>query len=320
MTDVDIEDALKFPVRGDDALKIHAVAGGVPVLLNVVWTVVAIAGIVLPFLWLLYLPLVPLQLAVGILWLGYFLRVVRRTFAGATEPPALDDWGSLIRDGLWGTLVVLAYQVPALVLSMVGYGVVFVAMFGAGGLAEGGAEGGAAAVGVVGALLMLVVFGVVLLYSLAAGYLLPASLIAYADEGHLGAAFSVERLKTVTYSQEYAIPWIVVAGVYGAVAGVVSFLASLLIGYLLVPFLPLFYFYLGTAAFYMLAQAYATRTGMAVPEVGPSAEGTAEGTAPGGAGGGTGTEDGAGTTQAGTEDGAGTAPTGAGRDRDPDDI
>jgi hypothetical protein len=261
----DVEDAAKYPLRGDDATRTLAVAAGIPALVNVVWSVIGLLGAFLPPLLLLYLPLLPVQLAISVLWTGYFVRVARRTFAGEDTPPALGDWRELAADGFWGTVVVVAYQVPLFVVTVAGYGALVVVLAGSSGLAEGGAEGAAAGVGVVGALAVVALSLFALAYSLAISYVLPAALLAYADEGRVGAAFSVDRLRTVTLSEAYAIPWVVAATAYVGVVMVVTTLTAVLVGFLLVPLLPVFYFYLGSATFYALALAYAEETGDAGP-------------------------------------------------------
>lgn len=262
---VDVESGLKYPLRGEGALKLHAIGGGVPVLLNLVGGVVTIVGLLVPPVLVLLLPLVPVHLAVTVLWTGFYVRVAGDTLEGRTEPPVFDDWGGLARDGLWGSLVILAYLVPGFVLTVGAYLLMFVFVFGASFGFERGFEAGAATAGVVAALVMLVAFLVVMVYGLLATYLLPISLVAYADERRLGAAFSIETLRTVGATSAYAKPWAAVVGVYVIVYTVVSALTVVLVGYLLAPFLPLVYFYLGVAAFYMFAQSYAETTGVAIP-------------------------------------------------------
>lgn len=272
---VDVGAGLKYPLRGDSTLKLHAIGGGVPVLLNVVTFAGALAGVLLEAPLLLVLPFVvlfPFQLAIGILWTGYFVRIARDTFEGGTEPPAWGDWGELASEGFWGFLIVLAYQIPGIVLMVGGYALMFLFIFGASFGARQGSESAAATAGIVGVVLMLLVFLVAMVYSVAITYLLPISLVAYADEGRVGAAFSLDTLKTVGADGEYVKPWAASVGVYMAVATLVSFLTAILIGYLLVPFLPLLYFYIGTAAFYMFAQAYADTTGKTIPSTGTADE------------------------------------------------
>lgn len=275
---VDVDDGLKYPLRGDNTLELHAVGGGVPVALNVVSSIVGLVGLLVPLLWLLFLPLGLANLAVGVLWTGYFVRVARDTFAGGTEPPALGDWG-VVRDGVWGTLVVVAYLIPMVVLSVLGSGLVFVVVFGAGVGVDRGFEAAAATAGVLGVVVMLLLFLVVLGYGLVVAYLLPVSLVAYADEGRVGAAFSLDTLVTVGTDGEYAGAWAVTVGVYLVAGMVVSALTAILVGYMLLPLMPLLYFYLGTAGFHMFARAYADATGTTIPGTGTTDEavGTAAG-------------------------------------------
>jgi hypothetical protein len=272
MTDVDVDAALRYAFRGDGTLRRFAIGGGVPSLLNVAYLVPALAALVVPELALLYLPLVAVQLGVGVVLTGYVLRVAERTLDGESEPPAFRDWGELVGDGLRGFGVVLAYQVPLVVASAVAFGLMFLAFAGASSVGESAGAG----LGVLGVLVMLVAMLVTMAYSLVMGYLLPISLVSYAASGELSAAFDVETVKPVALSEEYAIPWLIVAGVYMAVASVMSVLTSLLVGYLLVPLLPLVYFYVGVTAMFMFAQAFANVHGR---EVSDAAEPPAEGAA-----------------------------------------
>lgn len=270
MVEVDFEDALTYPVRGDSTLTLYAIGGAIPALVNVLWVVVVVASIVEQRLALLFVPLVLMQFAVGVGWLGYFVRVARATFDGATEPPSFGNWGELARDGLWGLVVVLAYQVPVLALAVGGYALVFGLVFNLEAMAATGV--GAGTWGAMGALLLLVVTVAGLVGSLLVAYLLPVSLVAYADEGRVRAAFSPDTLRTVGFSVEYAVPWVLAASLYFVVYSFVSFLTALLVGYLLVPFLPLVYFYVGLAAVYMFARAYAEEMELAVSDPGTGGE------------------------------------------------
>jgi hypothetical protein len=271
MTDVDIDGALRYPFRGEGTLRRFAIGGGVPSLLNVAYLVPAVAAVFVPELALLYLPLVAVQLGAGVVLTGYFVRVAERTLAGEGEPPAFREWGGLVGDGLRGFGVVLAYQVPLVVASAVAFGLMFLAFAGASSVGESAGAG----LGFLGVLVMLLAVLVTMAYSLVMGYLLPISLVSYAASGELSAAFDVERVKPVALSEEYAIPWLLVAGVYMAVASVMSVLTSLLVGYLLVPLLPVVYFYVGATAMFMFAQAFANVHGKGVADaVEPPAEGT----------------------------------------------
>lgn len=270
---VDVEAGLKYPIRGDGTLKRFAVFGSAPLAMYVLTLAVAIASVAVPALGALQLLLLPMQLGIAVLWLGYFVQVARDTFAGGTEPPAVADWGQLARDGLGGLAVVLAYYVPVIAVTLVGYVVVALLLLGAGFGVEQGSESVAATAGVLGGVGVLVLMFVVSLSSLAMAYLLPISIAAYADEGRLGAAFSLDTLLTVGRHGDYVKPWAATFGVYVLVATVLGFLAMLLVGIVLLPFA---YFYVGLAGFHMFAQGYASATGMTVPagtiEGGPTTE------------------------------------------------
>lgn len=271
MVEVDIEDALRYPLRGDGALTLHAVGGGLPVLLNVVWVGVIFAAVLVEELFLLLIALFPLHLLVGIFWLGYFLRVARTTLEGAAAPPGFGDVGALFADGLWGSLLTLGYWVPVVGVMVAGYAVMFAAMLGLGSAGAGGTESALAAAGAVSVVGMLLAVLVGFALSAVAAYLLPISLVAYADEGSVTAALSPARLKTVGLSESYVVPWLLVAGVYVAVYMVVSFLTVILVGYLLVPFLPLVYFFVGMAAFRLFGRAYAVEVAPAEAGANPAA-------------------------------------------------
>lgn len=265
---VDVEAGFKYPLRGDGSVKLHAIGGGVPVVLNVLTGFVVLAALIEQLMLLLLLPIAALQLFVGVLWTGYFLRVVRSTFDGGTEPPGFEDVGSLLHDGFWGGLVVVAYQVPGVVLMIGGYLLAFVFLYGARVGGDRAMIPGAATAGAVSILILVLLFLVWAVYSLGVLYLLPISLTAYAEERSLGTAFSLDTLLTVGRSSEYVKSWAASVGVFVLVYTLISFLTALFVGYLLLPFLPILYFYFGSAAFYMFGESYANATGIANPSSG----------------------------------------------------
>lgn len=318
MVDVDIEDGLGYPTRGENVLAVHGLGGALPVAVHVVLGIVAFVGLLFPPLYLLFVPLGLVLLAVGVFWVGYFLRVARTAFAGGDELPALGDWGGLARDGLVGTLVATGYQVPTVALTLLAYGLLFGWAFGMEALQADGAGSGMAAFGVVGMVLFFVLFVVAFLWAAAATYFTPISLLAYADEGRVGAAVSWPTLKRLATSGDYAVAWIATAGGAFAVWSVVSLLASFLVGYLLMPFLPLVFFYLGIAGFHMTGRAYAMEFDPAVPDAagGGATAGSASGgdvTGEDGTGGGTADDD-------ATVGESGGSPAGTSGPRGPEDV
>lgn len=263
--DVDYEDALGYPLRGDDALVRHLIGGGAPALLSVGYVFVTLISLLLPFFWVLNLLLYALGLVVSLFWTGYFVRVARRTYAGDPDPPAVDDWGDLLRDGGYGFLIGLVYSIPLILITIAG--VVAFALLLGGGLSLGQDSSGlAAGLGVAGVLVGLAAFAIYCLYSLVMGYLMPVSLCAYADDGTLSAAFDTDRLKRVGLRSEYALTWVGYMVVSAVVQGFVWTLATVLIGYLLLPFLPFLYFFGAMAMYYVFAQVYADEMDLAVAE------------------------------------------------------
>jgi hypothetical protein len=113
--------------------------------------------------------------------------------------------------------------------------VLFFVPVGIAGSGAGDAGGGIVAAG--GALVALFVVAVSVVLSLAAAYLVPAAVAAYARTGRFGAAFSPSRLRPLLTDRRYATGWLV------AVA--ITLLAQLLggavsatgVGALLVPFI-----------------------------------------------------------------------------------
>jgi len=100
-------------------------------------------------------------------------------------------------------------------------------------------------------------------YSLVVSYLYPISVCVYADTDDVRTSFSKERLLPVAKSSDYAVAWLVQAGVLFRIQTFVGMLTMVLIGYLLYPFLPFATFFVTVAAFYVFAKAYQNETGSA---------------------------------------------------------
>lgn len=257
-----LEKSLSYPTRGDDAVERFLLGAGPAVLLGILGIVLAVISVI-PFVGLVTLAFYPIllvcQLAVLALWLGYFVRVVRTTLAGTTTPPAFDDFGTLLRDGVYGLLVAIAYAVPGLLLTVAGAVALVVLSGGVASLTSGEAASSALSLTVI--LLALVGMLVVAVLGLLYFYLFPIGLCCYAAEDRLGAAFDVTRLKAVALDANYAVSWLVYAGALGVIFGTVSILNIVLIGYLLSPFLPVAYFYLGIGSYNIFAGTYADAVG-----------------------------------------------------------
>ncbi|WP_297885861.1 DUF4013 domain-containing protein [uncultured Halorubrum sp.] len=152
--------------------------------------------------------------------LGYLARVIRRTADGDDEPPAFDEWGDLLVEGLKAFAVTFVYSlVPLAVLAVA-------AAFGVGAAVLGSAEGaGGLLGGLVGGLVALALVVVALAASLAGLYVTPAALAAVAESGRVGDGFALGTLWGIVTKRAYAVGWLTAAAVVfaGALAiGVLS--------------------------------------------------------------------------------------------------
>lgn len=252
---IDIEAAARYPLE-DDGWTGTVGIGGLLVFLNFllgtvgVFVVVILSALTLGLGLLLFVPLLLLQALLGVPVLGYGIRVLRSTIGGADVPPRFDDWGSLLRDGLYGYGIGLVYALPMIVVSGA-----FFALFLVGGLALGGAgdhSGGGSALMAVGQLVFSLV---TMVYTVVAGYFAPISFAVYAREESLRAAFSPDRIREVATTSEYAIPWVVGAAVLMLVNNVAGFLTLFVVGAFL-------QFYGIVVAFRLFGQGYAAALGI----------------------------------------------------------
>jgi hypothetical protein len=147
------------------------------------WTKTALIGGVLLFFGWLLVPVFVLY--------GFYLRVLRGTIEGDDQPPAFDDFGGLISDGLRAFAVALGYAAIPIV--------VWVFFLVVGGLLRGALG---VVVGLVGSLVMFVL-------GLALAYLLPAGLASLAERDSIGAAFDVDSIRPVVTSSNYAMSWLI---------------------------------------------------------------------------------------------------------------
>jgi hypothetical protein len=214
-------DSVRFPTRGDDAIKTLLIGTG-----------------------LVVLSIVPLvNIVVGLALSGHQLRTIRAGAAGDPTPPTFSDFGGLIGDGLRTVAVLLAYSlVSAIIVGGAFVASVFVVPVGmAAGGGVGGTAGGALAGGT--SILALVIILGGLLLALVPLYFVPASLLGLATQDRLGAAFDVGAIRQIAFSTEYVVGMIVVALTILAI----NVLAAILIG------LPLI-FYLQMIVFHFIGQ------------------------------------------------------------------
>lgn len=222
-----LEDGLSYPMQGDS------------------WIVqMLIGGVLLTFFFLL-IPLLAFN--------GYLLRVIGTTVRGESQPPAWDDWGELIVDGIKFTIVGLVYSiVPMVVIFGVGG-----ALIGLGGAAGNSSGGLIAGFGLMAFLLLIPVLFLVY-------YIVPAALANMAVEGSLGAAFDFSLLKNVVLTTDYFIA-VLMPIVVGIITNIISnILAFTVIGLILVPFVS---YYGQVAVFRMFGTAFANQTNQNAQQV-----------------------------------------------------
>ncbi|GGK69834.1 DUF4013 domain-containing protein [Haloarcula sebkhae] len=182
-----LEDTLRYPMEDDD------------------WTVTVLIGGVLSLLSFLVVP--------AILVYGYLVQAVRERADGATQPPAFEDWGDLLVDGVKAWVIGIVYMVVPLVVFGVTVGGSLVAM------ATGTRAGaGAGLAGLFGGLAISFVL------SLVFGYVATAAIIHFACTGEFGAGFDFGTLRKLVLSPEYATPWLVSIALFIAVNVVVNLL------------------------------------------------------------------------------------------------
>ena len=222
-----LEEGLSYPLNGDDALG-RIVIGGL-----------------LGFGSFLIVPAFAL--------LGYLVWVLEGAARGEEEPPAFEDWGDMIVDGLKATGVSLVYGI-------VPFALMFVSIFVAG---SGGTSGNDTVTGIlggVGLLGLLVSFvAMIVLY-----YLIPAALTNMALEDDFGAAFDFDAIKQVILSGDYLVAWLIpfvlAAGVQILLSAVTFVLILSIVGILALPLVlivgPFIQFYVQVAAFYMFGVAF----------------------------------------------------------------
>ncbi len=211
-----LEEGLSYPFNGDSALG-RIIIGGL-----------------LGFGSFLIVPAIALM--------GYLVWVLGGAARGEEEPPAFENWGDMIVDGLKATAVAIVYGIVPFVL-------VFLSIFVIAGGTASGSETGMGILGGIGLLGMLVsVVAMFLLY-----YLIPAALTNMALEDSFGAAFDFGTIKQVILTGDYLVAWLIPFVLAALMNVVVFLLAVTVVGLIVVPFIQ---FYVQVAAFYMFGVAF----------------------------------------------------------------
>lgn len=192
-------EALDYPTRPPHGGR-SVIVGGL--LLGVVAVLVAVGSQGLP-----YAAVVPLAVGPWLLVRGYYVRTLRAAIGhDDPRPPALDDFGRLLGDGVRAVAIAIAYILPALVvLSPLVYARYYEAdlatLLTTVGLPAGVAAGVLSAVGVIALF--------ALMYLLGALYALPVAVTLFAHTGRLRAAFDLRTVISGATTEDYVVAWLV---------------------------------------------------------------------------------------------------------------
>jgi hypothetical protein len=177
-----LEESVTYPMERDD------------------WVTTVLVGGVLILLGFLVVPVFAAY--------GYVVQTIRGSLSGAPEPPAFDDWGRLLVDGVQAWLITVVYLFVPAVVGAVAVGGSAVAIL------TGGDVG--TAVGVGG---LLLGFALSALLSLVFGYFAVVGVVNFAREDRFAAGFDFGVIRAVALHREYAVAWLLspFASFYAAV-------------------------------------------------------------------------------------------------------
>ncbi len=198
------------------------------------WKTIAI-GTVLEYLTFLIVP--------GWMLTGYYVRVMRQRLDGDPEPPSFSDPGSMLIDGIKGSIIVGVYGIIPIIAF-----VVFV-LGSITAIIDGNFQQG------LGSLLT----GLVIWLGLSAlfGYAGSAGMARFAETGSMLSGFS-PKLARVLVSGTWFVAWVkvwIVAGIAGAISIVIALIP--VIQLITVVVTPVKIKYLGTVFSKQFADAYA---------------------------------------------------------------
>jgi len=194
--EMNVERLAKYPMESEEWIETVAIGG---------------AAMIFSFL------VVPLFLVAG-----YLVRAIRAGMEGAEEPPAFDEWGEMLKEGFFASVIGLIYQtVPIIVFSVFVGGSILA-------LATGSDAGaGAGMLGLIGGAFVGWVLALVF------GYVGFAGVANYAKEGSFGAGFDFGVISDVVTSKAYLMAWVyvialnIVVGVIVGLLNVVPFLGGI---------------------------------------------------------------------------------------------
>ena len=173
----------------------------------------------LVFLSSFFVPILPLVF-IG----GYRLRLMRQAIAGDDlRLPEWDDWGELLKDGLYSMLVNLVYLLPGSLVFFGGMGLYMVFSFVL-PFAMASLEDSPAMMAV--PFLFLVAMGILFLsmtmgtvFSMLGGVPLPVAKAHFVARDKLAAAFEIRAVWALLWANAlgYLIAWVVVIGLFGLI-------------------------------------------------------------------------------------------------------
>jgi hypothetical protein len=201
--------------------------------------------------------------------------------------PAWDDWGEMLKDGLQGLVIQIAYILPGVLVYFVGILVYFIASFGLSLLfsaPRAGSEGGPSA-----PLLMFILFFAIMailfltmLLAIALMILgaipLPVALAHFSAKGDLSAAFRVKEWWPLLRANRlgYFIAWVIIIGLISMLYSVlVPIYSALYFTLFLMPFLMIASFILFAPLYLYLSMLVAALYGRTYWESVALAEGQA---------------------------------------------
>ncbi|MFT4890516.1 MAG: hypothetical protein ACI9YT_001432 [Halobacteriales archaeon] len=223
---VDIEQIATFPMESDDWV-----------------TTVLIGGAAMLFSFFV----VPIFLVSG-----YLVKVLRAGMEGATEPPAFDDWGETLKEGLVAAVIGFIYMLVPLIVAGVSIGGAVLAFLSG---TDAGVGAGFASLfgGLFLSWILSIVFGIVGL----------AGVANYARERQFGAGFDFGVITDVVTHRSYLLAWVyvivlnVVVGIIAGVLGVIPFLGPIVTVFLS--------FYALVIAGWLWGQGFAEAADMGTP-------------------------------------------------------
>lgn len=204
-----LRSSLGYPTRPPHGGRVVLLSG---LLVVLAWVFVGISTI--------EVALYPLAFIGLILWLvvrGYYVHVLRTTIGRARPtPPPFGGYGRLLVDGIKSLLIVSVYFAPGIL--------VFAGIVGVMGLEIDGVPGPILGTGAG----MLALAG--MSYLAGALFIVPIAVARFAYTDRLGAAFEVRTNVEAAFSEDYAVAWIVAAGIQAIFVPLAYLLYPLVVG------------------------------------------------------------------------------------------